>query len=1473
MWRLRQAKAAQRAQEEQKAQEPEELKNLKSAIQNMPTVTQENIDQQLEAWYDFMKEGHMEATEAAAELNEILRKHGDQDKNGPMVLLVNTGNGNFELLTCILTAPTRDDIPNAPRNSALLGPGKFIGVLGDRTEHQDTWLVTIVDPKNVFGKRTEKLAQWDDITPPNDEDNGVGLKPHDDATEAEFYPCLPIFGKEVCDILYEGLYPASETDSSSVATKWGSRTIAHQLKSWVDAIGPDSVRDQAKLSLLGLSTQVNQAKDAATIMFNQTSCNAETMTEPLQAYITPIVESLLHPKPYQEEERSQNGTIANGAPNRSDPSATGGPHSEPLTNGDPSNGNGTIANGAGTIANGAQIGAGTIANGAQIGAGTIANGSQNSQPLTNEGPSTGTGTIANGAATGHGTIANGSPNSPGTSGPGRHTPPNRVHFEVVNDDRPSSTLADQNNLRSRIFYFEPHGTPPRVDVTAPPTSQTGSRAVAPGFVNQEFMNLLAVEPKCRYSWFEANVMPALRRTKGGPAFQGFDYPEKFVEDLCNMRFTHSSTESWWTGLVGHQIRRSKEQIQTHNELHRSYNADRLQLNPNSIGKLSLTAPVPIKHMSELLNFLLRVQYFSRYFLRNCEIGRIAAEIYDHLIDEGQSVALEKDPNWMSFKPGEIVYHLLQVQQGEFRHVLTENDFLFQGQYNFYKHPNSDRLIQNCVAVFPTVHPGRLPAELGSTFPDGPPLAPPAPQPGIWSPVSPTPGLPAQPQWQQPWMGTGYPQPPPQPPRPPAQPPQQRRPQQQRRDQAPTERRNPALHANLAEFWRTVPPNRQSESIQHWLTQAGSSTTQCLATFGFSNDECGMFQLRGNCRRSACAKQHTPRPVGDTQVNTTTPHDPIPGTLRQNHTPSPQNLAPPQATAEHLSQITQQTFSSTITKKRLHNSLHLTTHAITQQHKRLRILPPNPIHPPTSTAEPNNPHHGQRPFTNHSSHLPTATARPSPPPQAAARRLRREHHLHNQAAALATQHLQNSSSSPDQPAPTAPTPGPAACRLHQVPPPQHPGRTGPTRQLRTTLTDTIAPATIQDVFSILTQTQSKSNPHVPLRGLMFPGPLAQAHPAGPQLKEYGTTGCPVDITANWTLDELDAAMQYGAHPSAEAAEAAQACRTEALEKVDQGFVKLMPWKTLRANIAKGLLTHTKISPIAVIPHKSRLFRMMLDLSNKGQRRRKQGPQSVNELTNEDAAPRHSMDQLGKTLGRIIYAVGTRPADQGPILFCKLDIKDGFWRMCVPEAQEEQFCYVLPQVPGDPPEEIRLVVPAALQMGWTSSPAFFCAATETGRDIAEWLRKLPRLPPHPLESHMVDPINPDLLNPSPDTDNPQSDCPTPTGPQPAQPQPPPAPANPQEAMDPLPTVNDEDLHRFFHQFEVYVDDYVGLLQSTDVNALRHHSRALLHAIHQIFPPPVATGHAGEEPISEKKLILEGEGIWDTVKEILAHECPAL
>ena len=106
--------------------------------------------------------------------------------------------------------------------------------------------------------------------------------------------------------------------------------------------------------------------------------------------------------------------------------------------------------------------------------------------------------------------------------------------------------------------------------------------------------------------------------------------------------------------------------------------------------------------------------------------------------------------------------------------------------------------------------------------------------------------------------------------------------------------------------------------------------------------------------------------------------------------------------------------------------------------------------------------------------------------------------------------------------------------------------------------------------------------------MFPGPLAQAHPAGDMLKQFGTHGCPVAIDEDWTIEQLDQAVAYGAHPSAERPEAARALREEALEKVEQKFAKLVPWKELRKQIVAGLKKRVKASPIAAIPHKSQLF---------------------------------------------------------------------------------------------------------------------------------------------------------------------------------------------------------------------------------------------------------------------------------------------
>ena len=67
------------------------------------------------------------------------------------------------------------------------------------------------------------------------------------------------------------------------------------------------------------------------------------------------------------------------------------------------------------------------------------------------------------------------------------------------------------------------------------------------------------------------------------------------------------------------------------------------------------------------------------------------------------------------------------------------------------------------------------------------------------------------------------------------------------------------------------------------------------------------------------------------------------------------------------------------------------------------------------------------------------------------------------------------------------------------------------------------------------------------------------------------------------------------------------------------------------------------------------------------------------------------------------------------------------------------------------------------------------------------------------------------------------------------------------------------------EVYVDDFISMSNDIRCQHLLHTSRAMLHGIHEIFPPPAVTGHNGFDPIVEAKL-RKGEGMWDITKEVL-------
>ena len=137
-----------------------------------------------------------------------------------------------------------------------------------------------------------------------------------------------------------------------------------------------------------------------------------------------------------------------------------------------------------------------------------------------------------------------------------------------------------------------------------------------------------------------------------------------------------------------------------------------------------------------------------------------------------------------------------------------------------------------------------------------------------------------------------------------------------------------------------------------------------------------------------------------------------------------------------------------------------------------------------------------------------------------------------------------------------------------------------------------------------------------------------------------------------------------------------------------------------------------------------------------------------------------------------------------------------------------------------------------------------ASKTARDVSEELTRLPvgTLPLHSSEHLTLADLATELEQfeqPLPLYDNPQEPA----------------------WLPPSNMVNKLD---FAHLMEVYVDDFIQAAQTTNPAQLQHLSRAMLHGIHSIFPPPHRTSHNGQDPIHQKKA--KTEGSWEFIKEIL-------
>ena len=197
------------------------------------------------------------------------------------------------------------------------------------------------------------------------------------------------------------------------------------------------------------------------------------------------------------------------------------------------------------------------------------------------------------------------------------------------------------------------------------------------------------------------------------------------------------------------------------------------------------------------------------------------------------------------------------------------------------------------------------------------------------------------------------------------------------------------------------------------------------------------------------------------------------------------------------------------------------------------------------------------------------------------------------------------------------------------------------------------------------------------GLMWPRLHAKHHPAAKMLQTFSTQGCPADCGPPWTKAQIETAIQHGPHKSARSTEARKALRLEALTKVRQGFAKILKY----GDICENMPPQLKVSPAACIPHKSRKFRVILDLSFR-LRYKNTFINSVNNTTTPQA-PAEAMGQLGTCFRRIVATLAQNCDVDKPFYFSKLDVKDGFWRMVVAKDNAWNFAYVLPAADGSMP----------------------------------------------------------------------------------------------------------------------------------------------------------------------------------------------
>ena len=138
----------------------------------------------------------------------------------------------------------------------------------------------------------------------------------------------------------------------------------------------------------------------------------------------------------------------------------------------------------------------------------------------------------------------------------------------------------------------------------------------------------------------------------------------------------------------------------------------------------------------------------------------------------------------------------------------------------------------------------------------------------------------------------------------------------------------------------------------------------------------------------------------------------------------------------------------------------------------------------------------------------------------------------------------------------------------------------------------------------------------------------------------------------------------------------ALRSEAHKKLQNVFSRIFKYKTIKDLLPPKL----KISTAAYIPHKSRIFCVILDISFRLCVNGKY--LSLVYYDTVKTSPQQSMGHLGSTLKWLITLMADNYDLDFPLIFTKLDIAEGFWWLVVSHIQVWNFWYVLPEADGWP-----------------------------------------------------------------------------------------------------------------------------------------------------------------------------------------------